>query len=168
MTNTEKTSYLHYVTRVSGLDREVVDALHMHDVAAVDTDGDVHTWSFPGTVPEAILALSNARLKLDKKADAAAVAAIDHVWTILSFYRSKGEHGQVEVGRIAEDNRALARHDTRLADLEEVRVQLERLENQKIGLIHMARVDGCSWTEIGKALGVTKQSAQAWYASRVG
>ena len=172
MTNAEKSAHLAYVTKVTGLDRWMVDSLVMYGVTSLDVGGDVHTWQFPGTVPEAIQALSNARLKLDKKADAAVVAAIDHVWTILFdaghvLGGRDGRYAAVEVVRIADDNPPLARHDVRLADLEQHRRRVEQLDQEKFGLIHRARVDGCSWAEIGKALGMTKQSAQDWYARRV-
>jgi hypothetical protein len=86
---------------------------------------------------------------------------------MLEKYLEIGAHSQVEVGRIAEDKRPLARHDTRIADLEQHRRRADQLEQEKFGLIHRARVDGCSWAEIGKALGMTKQAAQDWYRRRL-
>lgn len=173
MTNTENTT--NYVTRVSGLPREVVDTLHSYGVPAVDVDGDVHTWSFPGTAAEAeaLLNRKRAEIRNDERVqhwvtvsgvEQAAWKLFDQVARILAAYIENGHHDQVQVERIGDPGRK----GIRLGDLEDIARREERLDSEKLATIHMARVDGCSWTEIGKALGISKQAAQDWYSRRVG
>jgi hypothetical protein len=128
--------------------------------AACDCHVEKRGWTSDVTVP--LIVDEAGRVDVEASEDVALVAHHDHVRQIAGTamvrdLRLQGLRGVMEIAR-AEGVRAV--------DRLRVLVEVERdAGNRRVDLVKAARAEGAEWSEIGAALGTSKQAAQQRYGS---
>lgn len=128
--------------------------------AVCDCRGKERGWTSDVTVP--FLFKASGQVDIDASEDAALALHHDHVRAVAGTatvrdLRLAGLRGVMEIAR-AEGVRAV--------DRLRVLVEVERDAGNRRGeLVAAARAEGAEWSEIGAALGTSKQAAQQRYGS---